>query len=205
MFSTRQKYARRDCRERAESNVPMKPQNVEAAALQLSSQGFSDHAVAPILNVDVISTPNVRRSCELRMTTATKVLDRVAGLKQTGSRRWISRCPAHDDRSPSLSIREVENGRLLLHCFGGCETDDVLAAIGLSFSDLFDKPLDHYLPPIRSGFSARELLELTAHEATVVAILASDAQTRSLTPEEAQRLLLAAARLNKAQVLTHGR
>lgn len=32
---------------------------------------------------------------------------------------------------------------MLLHCFGGCETSDVLAAIGLSFSDLFDKPLDH--------------------------------------------------------------
>jgi hypothetical protein len=139
------------------------------------------------------------------MTTATKVLDRVAGLKQTGSRRWISLCPAHDDRSPSLSIREVESGRVLLHCFGGCETGDVLAAIGLSFSDLFDKPLGHYLPPIRSGFSARELLELTAHESTVVALLASDAQTRSLTPEEAQRLALAAARLNTAQVLTHGR
>jgi hypothetical protein len=139
------------------------------------------------------------------MTTAAKVLHRVAGIKQTGSGRWICRCPAHEDRSPSLSIREAEDGRVLIHCFSGCETIDVLAAIGLSFSDLFEKPLAHHFPPISGGLSARELLELSAHEATVVALLASDAQTRPLTPEEAHRLALAAGRLNKAQVLVHGR
>ena len=139
------------------------------------------------------------------LSAVSKVLDRVDGMKQTGKGRWIAKCPAHEDRSPSLSIRENDDGRCLLHCFGGCETSDVLAAIGLSFADLFDKPLEHHLPPIRGGFSARELLELNSHEATVAAMLADKAAAGTLTTDDAQRLVQAAARLGKAQALANGR
>jgi CHC2-type zinc finger protein len=138
------------------------------------------------------------------MTAASKVLDRLTRVKQTGAGRWIALCPAHEDRAPSLSIREMEDGRVLINCFAGCGAGDVLDAIGLRMSDLFDKPIAHHLPPIRGGFSARELLELNAHEATVVALLASDAQTRALTAEEIQRLTQAAERLGKAQAMVNG-
>ena len=43
---------------------------------------------------------------------------------------YIAHCPAHHDRCPSLSIREGEDGRLLLHCFAGCTWKSILAAIG---------------------------------------------------------------------------
>lgn len=139
------------------------------------------------------------------MSAIAKVLDRVENPKQSGTRRWMCKCPAHEDRGPSLSIRELEDGRVLIHCFAGCGAGEVLAKIGLRMSDLFDQPIAHHLPPIRGGFSARELLELNAHEATVVALLACDAQSRSLTADETQRLVQAAARLGKAQELVHGR
>jgi hypothetical protein len=139
------------------------------------------------------------------MSAGAKVLDRLVGVKQTATGRWIAKCPAHEDRSPSLSVRETEDGRVLLHCFAGCANGDVLAALGLRMSDLFDRPLAHHLPPIRGGFSARELLELSSHEATVVALLAADAQTRTLTEDELKRLTQAASRLTKAQELAHGR
>ena len=47
--------------------------------------------------------------------------------------RWsakggMCRCPAHDDRTPSLSVRPGRT-RLLLHCFAGCDTTDVLRAL----------------------------------------------------------------------------
>lgn len=71
------------------------------------------------------------------------ILERLTAVKQTAPGRWIARCPAHQDRAPSLSIREVEDGRVLLHCFSGCPTQDVLQAIGLDFGDLYDKPLAH--------------------------------------------------------------
>ena len=50
---------------------------------------------------------------------------------------WIARCPAHDDRHPSLSVAEGDDGRALVWCFAGCSLEAVLAAVGLSVSDLF--------------------------------------------------------------------
>lgn len=49
----------------------------------------------------------------------------------------LTRCPAHDDRSPSLSIKEMPDGRVLLHCFGGCAFEAILGAIGLTKRDLY--------------------------------------------------------------------
>src|SRR5215218_1564166 len=49
-------------------------------------------------------------------------------------------CPAHDDRRErSLSVKEGEDGRVLLKCFAGCATEQVVAAIGLSMTDLFER------------------------------------------------------------------
>jgi len=59
----------------------------------------------------------------------------LSGVKRT-SRGVMARCPAHEDRSPSLSIRESERG-LLLHDFAGCTTDAIVQALGLKLSDLF--------------------------------------------------------------------
>ncbi len=39
---------------------------------------------------------------------------------------WIAKCPAHDDRKPSLSIDEGTDGRALIKCHAGCSTDDVM-------------------------------------------------------------------------------
>ncbi|TVQ62519.1 MAG: DUF3987 domain-containing protein [Phycisphaerales bacterium] len=50
---------------------------------------------------------------------------------------WSCRCPAHDDRNPSLSIGTGDNGKVLVKCQRGCDTSDVLRAIGLKWSDLF--------------------------------------------------------------------
>jgi putative DNA primase/helicase len=44
---------------------------------------------------------------------------------------WSARCPAHDDRTASLSISESENGRVLLKCHAGCEFDAILKAAGI--------------------------------------------------------------------------
>lgn len=109
----------------------------------------------------------------------------------------MAKCAAHPDKRASLSIRELADGRLLMHCFGGCETRLVLQAIGLDFADLYEKPLAHHLPPIRGGWSARELLELNANEALIAAMLATKAADEGLTPEEADRLRRAAANLSK--------
>ena len=55
--------------------------------------------------------------------------------KQAGG--YLAHCPAHEDHAPSLSIGEGDDGRILLHCWAGCETRDIVAALGLRWSDLF--------------------------------------------------------------------
>jgi hypothetical protein len=51
---------------------------------------------------------------------------------------WSFQCPAHDDRSPSLSVRwNVDHTKLLVKCWAGCEVPYVMAAWGLPLSVLF--------------------------------------------------------------------
>ncbi|MFM0715931.1 DUF3631 domain-containing protein [Paraburkholderia strydomiana] len=66
----------------------------------------------------------------LTTNRVTEILDRLDGARQTGSDQWVARCPAHDDRNPSLSIGVNGDGGVLLHCHAGCEFRDVLAAMG---------------------------------------------------------------------------
>ena len=80
--------------------------------------------------------------------TLEQLLPLLDGVEKSG-RRWLGRCAAHDDRSPSLSIREGEDGRILLHCFAGCSVEAVCEAIGCRLADLFpDGPILHGQPPI---------------------------------------------------------
>jgi len=50
---------------------------------------------------------------------------------------YLAQCPCHEDNNPSLSITEGEDGRVLLKCFAGCRTEDIVKALGLSMADLF--------------------------------------------------------------------
>lgn len=59
--------------------------------------------------------------------------------KATSRDTGMALCPCHDDRTPSLSLRQ-SRGRALLYCHAGCQTPDILDALGLSAPDLFDNP-----------------------------------------------------------------
>jgi len=67
----------------------------------------------------------------------------LARLEESGCRHlgrngaWRSRCPAHDDRRPSLSLAEAEDGRVLIKCHAGCATEAVLERLGLTWRELF--------------------------------------------------------------------
>lgn len=78
------------------------------------------------------------------MSDITQQLDRLlsalSAVKRTGDSKWMSKCPAHDDRAASLSVTIGNNGGILLHCFANCATADIIGAIGLTFADLFPTP-----------------------------------------------------------------
>lgn len=66
-----------------------------------------------------------------------RVLARLTRVRVAGHEQWTALCPAHDDREASLSLGLGEDGRVLMRCHAGCETAAIVAAIGLSFGDLF--------------------------------------------------------------------
>ena len=41
------------------------------------------------------------------------------GFRQVGQGSYTACCPAHDDKTPSLSITEISDG-VLIHCHAGC-------------------------------------------------------------------------------------
>jgi len=66
-----------------------------------------------------------------------KILTCLDKVRSSGRGRFTARCPSHDDRSPSLSLCELHDGRILIHCFAGCSPVDILNSIGLEMVDLF--------------------------------------------------------------------
>ncbi len=129
--------------------------------------------------------------------TAERILDRLESVRETGPGRWIARCPAHDDKTPSLAIRDVD-GKLLLHCFAQCSLHEIVSAVGLELSDLFpDKPGSN--KPISNPFPATDILRCLSNEFTVVMLVASDlARGEKLDNETKERLMKSAQRFSSA-------
>ena len=127
---------------------------------------------------------------------AQDLLDRLEHVTG-GKGKWMARCPAHQDHSPSLAVNEAKD-RVLIHCFAGCETADVTAAIGLNVADLFYKKL-----------SSRELTEgkrrryeevLIAERFQVAITDSAERNERPLTTFEQERRLLGQHRISKLEV-----
>lgn len=68
--------------------------------------------------------------------TTVDLLRRLDSVRPIAPHRWMALCPAHSDHEPSLSISEAD-GRTLLRCFAGCETQAVVSSLGLAMADLF--------------------------------------------------------------------
>lgn len=135
------------------------------------------------------------------------LLSRLEGLRAgSGADRWIARCPAHEDRSPSLSIRLADTGAILVKCFAGCGAVDVMGALGLSMTDLFPEPLTKtYLPRIRAPFSALDAMRCLAAESSVVTLAVCDVIAgKPLDDAYLERLATAAGRIATALEMAHG-
>lgn len=134
------------------------------------------------------------------------LLARLDRVKKTGQGRWIARCPAHEDRGPSLSIRELPDGRILVHDFAGCDVHSVVAAVGLTLGDLFpDEPIQS-AERLRGPFSAMDALACLAAESRIIAFAASDiVEGKPLTAEDADRVAVAAGRIATALEAVHAR
>lgn len=137
--------------------------------------------------------------------SADDLISRLDGVKKTGQTSWKAKCPSHKDRTPSLTVRELPDGRVLLHCFAGCDTHSVLDSVGLTFHDIMPEYLGNDFQKVRQPFNPRDVLDAVANEAMIVAMAASDkAHGREVSGAEKERLQLAAFRLLEAKEMVDG-
>lgn len=121
------------------------------------------------------------------------LLDKV---KRTGKETWIACCPAHDDKSPSLTISEKDDGRILIHCFGGCSVYEVLGAVGLDMAALFPPREIKHSKPERRPFPAADVLRAISFESLVVCAAAVTMMSGApFTQADRDRLILATERI----------
>jgi hypothetical protein len=96
-----------------------------------------------------------------------------------------------------LSIKEGDDGKILLHCFAGCDVASVVAAVGLEMSDLYPEKIIAHGKAMRRPWSAADLIGLLDHETLILFIIAAD-QIEGKTLDEAtmQRLQVVRARIS---------
>ena len=133
------------------------------------------------------------------MSAVDKLLSRLQRVKRTGPGRWVASCPTREDRSPSLSIRELDDGRVLVHDFGGDDVHAIMAAVGLEITDLFPVQPGQHCQRVSRPFNASDVLAMVAFESSVALIVCSDVLNKKTVSEsDFARLLTAAQRLGDA-------
>ena len=131
------------------------------------------------------------------MNNVDHLLSRLDKVRKTGPDSFMACCPAHADKSASLSIRHADD-KTLIHCFAGCSVHEVLDAVGLEISDLFP-PRQSTGKPERRPFPAMDALRAIGFEALIVAAAGSSMMAGQVfTPEDRERLMLAVERIQSA-------
>lgn len=127
---------------------------------------------------------------------ADALLSVLENVKRTGADRWVARCPAHEDRRASLAVRELADGRVLVHCFAGCSINEVIGAVGLDMAALFpEKPIADCMKSERRPFPASDILRAISFETIIVSLAALRlSKGRGLPGKDLERLALAASR-----------
>ena len=87
---------------------------------------------------------------------------------------WIAQCPAHEDKTPSLSVGLGDDGRILIHCHAGCGAIAVVESLGLQLSDLMpDDPAYFKRRGARPRVDYRGLVFHLRHEFYALSIMAN--------------------------------
>jgi len=108
------------------------------------------------------------------------ILSKLEKVSRKGKDSYMACCPAHDDKTPSLALSELADGRILIKCFAGCETLEVLQAVGLEMGSLFpDGGLGDFkgwqqLEDQRDSAKAKKQNDALTLDRTVLAIAESD-------------------------------
>ena len=127
------------------------------------------------------------------------ILQHLDKVKRTRPGSWLGCCPAHTDKTASLSVRELDDGRVLIHCFAGCSVHEIVSAVGLDLSALFPPREFAHTKGERRPFPATDILRAIAGESIIVYLAAQAIyKGEQLTDTDMQRLLVAVSRVQAA-------
>ena len=120
---------------------------------------------------------------------------------------YMACCPAHPDKSPSLTIAEREDGRILVHCFAGCSAEEVVNAVGMELKDLMPENVGYIKKsPDPRPFNPYDVLAAVRDDFTVCLVMAKDMQSgKVLTSDESLLLAKIIGRTSMAIQLAGGR
>jgi hypothetical protein len=138
------------------------------------------------------------------MSDINDLLNRLSKVKQTGAGKWVACCPAHEDRSPSLSIRQADD-RILIYCFAGCGADDVVGSVGMSLSDLMPESVGYNhqpTPTVLTASTKAELFDVMVGETAIFMVATRQiAMGVPFSEVDTKRIRLAEIRLDKVIAL----
>lgn len=119
--------------------------------------------------------------------SADAITSRVDNCRPSGKQRWMARCPAHEDKSASLSIRELDDGRILIHCFAGCSAGAIMQSVGLEMADLMPESIGNKAG-VRRPFDAFSALKAVRFEVFLMRQIAKTMRDgKTISDEDRQR------------------
>ncbi len=134
--------------------------------------------------------------------TIESLLSRMSKVRRRGNNKWMVSCPCHEDKHPSLSIKD-QDGVILMHCFSQqCSAADICNAIGIDIQDLFP-PSDNYdasqaKPRKQTGFEPDQVLFAVVMEIVAAQLIVDEVMKTMPDSELKNRLDLASKRIHGA-------
>lgn len=132
-------------------------------------------------------------------TPIDNLLARLDGVRQRKPGQWLAKCPAHDDRHPSLLIEVGDDDRVLLYCYASCPALDIVSAVGLNLADLFPRRIpdsqkrQHRRRPT---LSARDAMDAIDIESAIIMVTAADIVAgRAISADDINRIMVARQRI----------
>lgn len=135
-----------------------------------------------------------------------EILSRLDKVKRSGPNNWMACCPAHDDRSPSMTIHAADDGRIAVFCHAGCSFEEIKDAVGLGWEPWFPpKQAEDRAPLIRRPFPAGDVLEALAAEVQIVTLICCDMhKKKEISEDDYTRLWVAYERIEEGRRLALG-
>jgi len=141
--------------------------------------------------------------------SAEALLARLEKVRRIGAGKWSACCPAHPDKNPSLRIRELDDGRVLVRCFSHqCGFEDIVVAACVDMSEMFppSPPRREGYRPERQPFLPSDVFEIARFEVAVASLIACDLNKgRTVSQQDYERLLVAWSRLEHIAETAYGR